>query len=1025
MIDAAQVRDLDLFRTHDANGKPFFCNNAIRTTKYTLLNFIPKNLFHQFSRLANFYFLVISAVLQLPWSPISAAVAFAPLIAVVCLSALREGIENILRWRSDQHINSLLTHKLIDGVATPTRWDALFVGDVVHLSRDDQVPADLVLLSTSHPDGTAYIETASLDGETNLKLRQTKGDPITSNAHFQCDAPNHLLYTFNGNVSVGDRRLPLDNRQVLLRGCTLKNTSWARGIVVYSGQDTKLMLNWRASRVKRSYLERFLNMKLISIFVWLFVFGTLGALLGTNFEFTQIDTAKHWYFGRNSANERHRVGTFFILLVSNIAIINATIPISVYVTLEIVRIIQGLYCRWDVEMYDPELEQGCSVRTTTISDDLGQVSLVFSDKTGTLTQNVMKFVKCSVEGRRYEKTKPDVEHFLWLLATCHEVIPDEETKTFQASSPDEAALAEAAAEYGYVFKAREVHRLTVAVAGTDVAIELFAALEFTSSRKRSSVIIRHPTTQEIVLYCKGSDDFVFGRLAEGSQWTEETRRDLKEFAESGLRTLCLGYRVLEEEFFEEWLVRWNEANCVISDRESAVLSVADEVECELMLLGATAIEDKLQEGVPDAINGLLRAKNGVWIITGDKRETAIDVGFACSLLQSDMQLVVLESGERDVVMEQVDDAITASGRVALVISGEVLQWLLTDEYVEKFIELTGKVRSVICYRVLPLDKAMIVSVIREKTRKIVLAIGDGANDIGMISQADIGVGIRGKEGCQAVLASDYAISQFRFLNRLLFVHGRLAFVRNMECINYAFYKNMACSFSNAIFGCFSSWSGNILIDPTLYMVYNVVCTSAPPLVFAILERDLSMQSMMSVPELYNFDGAKAWLQSYPRFWLGMGIGLWHSLVAFFVPYFALQPLIGADGREFGYKEFGSTVYICVVVLVNCQIAVMSNYWTWMHHVFIWGSIGLCLMIIVLLGTGSAPDIAGIHKALFAAPMFWLTLIAATITGMIPSVAGKALMNARNTRTNQVRCCESRGIDIMKSESRGNAAVELE
>jgi magnesium-transporting ATPase (P-type) len=247
----------------------------------------------------------------------------------------------------------------------------------------------------------------------------------------------------------------------------------------------------------------------------------------------------------------------------------------------------------------------------------------------------------------------------------------------------------------------------------------------------------------------------------------------------------------------------------------------------------------------------------------------------------------------------------------------------------------------------------------------------------------------------------------------------------MECINYAFYKNMACSFCNAIFGCFSSWSGNILIDPTLYMVYNVVCTSAPPLVFAILERDLSMQSMMKVPELYDSDGAKPWLQSYPRFWLGMCIGLWHSFVAFFVPYFALQPLIGADGKELGYKEFGSAVYVCVVVLVNCQMAVMSNYWTWLHHVFIWGSIALCLAMIVLIGVGSAPDVAGVHKALFTAPIFWFTLIAAAVTGMIPSVAGKAIMNARNTGINQVRYCESVGVDVKRSDSRGRAAVELE
>jgi magnesium-transporting ATPase (P-type) len=314
---------------------------------------------------------------------------------------------------------------------------------------------------------------------------------------------------------------------------------------------------------------------------------------------------------------------------------------------------------------------------------------------------------------------------------------------------------------------------------------------------------------------------------------------------------------------------------------------------------------------------------------------------------------------------------------------------------------------VICCRASPLQKARIVSLMRQKTGKLALAIGDGANDVGMILQADVGIGVSGKEGRQAVLASDYAIAQFRFLRRLLLVHGRLNFYRNVDLINYSFYKNMACSFVNVLIGFFSSWSGITIYDSMLYMTYNVIFTSVPPVVYAGLERDVSFETMENMPELFTLNNEKEWFQSALRFGVFLGIGVIHALIAFFIPYGALPPGMTVSGRQIGLKEFGTTVYMCVVTLVNLEIAVMSNHWTWLHHVFYWLSIGVCPIASLIIDLMRlSPDMSGTTLSLLGTTFFWFSLMAVGMFGLIIAICRKAIDNARNNQTNRVRWNEA-------------------
>ena len=1039
--------------TLNEKGKPLFQVNKIRTNKYHLLTFVPVNLFHQFSRLANFYFLIVISLLQFDWAPISASAALVPLIIVILISMIREGIEDILRWRSDQKINALPAKRLENGNWADCRWDEIRVSDVIHVEKNEQIPADIVLISTSDKEGNAYIDTCNLDGETNLKARQAlkQTRDIIETADLQrdiidvsCDLPNNKLYQFNGNLTVHGEQCSLDNNAVLLRGTKLKNTSWVNGLVIYTGHDTKIMMNQCDSRTKRSLLERGLNMKLISVFILIFALAIIASSIGFVYEKTQINTSKVWYFYRNKDNRRNPVGSFFILFVSHLIVINAMIPISLYVTLEVVRVFQAMFILWDQDMYDEETQTGCVPRTTNISDDLGQISYIFSDKTGTLTRNVMDFMKCSVGGKVYgsgttevayaaakrrgenipppsenqgfedeefrrltesEQCPEIIKHFVWLLATCHNVLPEPDPSqkygiSFQAPSPDEGALVEAAADMGYVFCGKGTNTLTVKVNGKETTVDVVANLEFTSERKRSTVVIKYPETNQYVLYMKGADDTILSRLKEKNTQLEiTTRQHLQEFSDGGLRTLCLGYKILDPEWTESWARKLNEANCLVNGRDEAVAKVAEEIENDINLIGATAIEDKLQMGVPDTIESLLRAKIHVWIITGDKRETAINIGYACSLLSPEMSI---KTFDEETLARDIESAESENGELALVITGSAIPSLLSDTFVDRFIQLSKRCKSVICCRVSPLQKALIVKTMRDKTAAMAVAIGDGANDVGMILEADIGIGVSGKEGRQAVLASDYSIAQFRYLKRLLLVHGRLDFYRNVECIFYSFYKNMCYTFNQMIYAAFSHFSGTTMYDSVLYTIFNVFFTSVPIVVYSGYDRDVSLEAMMEKPELYDMDGKRAWFQSYPRFILNLFRGLVHAFIAFFISYGFCYPFESPDGMGVTQQEFAATVYFCVVAIVNVHMASLCSYWTWMHWFFVIGSVMIFPLIFLIIdGMGMSMTIKRVSVRWLKMPQLWFAVIASTIVAGIFVLIKTVIERSQNTLKNRV------------------------
>ncbi|KAF1879427.1 hypothetical protein Lal_00005893 [Lupinus albus] len=991
--------------------------NYVSTTKYTFFNFIPKSLFEQFRRVANIYFLIVACVSFSALAPYTPVSIVAPLLFVIGATMVKEAVEDWKRRKQDIKANNRTvqvytrSHTFVE-----TRWKKLGVGDIVKVYKDEYFPADLLLLSSKYDDGVCYVETMNLDGETNLKLKNALEETNhlrdekslqKFRAMVKCEDPNENLYLFIGNLYYEGKEYPLSLQQILLRGSKLKNTEYIYGVVIFTGPDTKVMQNSTDPPSKRSKIEKKMDKIIYILFSSLILISFVSSLFFGVETKRDISDGRYrrWYLLPSDSTVFYdpRNATFAAILhfLTALMLYGYLIPISLYVSIELVKVLQSTFINRDQEMYYEETDKPARARTSNLNEELGQVETILSDKTGTLTCNSMEFVKCSIAGVPYGRGMTEVEKalarrkgshesgvddvssdvsgqssdavesqqrikgfnfrderimngqwvnethsgiiqkFFQVLGICNTAIPDVDEESgevlYEAESPDEAAFVIAARELGFELCARtqtsiSLHEL-IDESGkkVDRVYQLLHVLEFSSSRKRMSVIIRNEENQ-LLLLCKGADSVMFERLSQyGRQFEAETKDHIKRYAEAGLRTLVIAYCKLGEEEYKLWEEEFSKAKASVSANRVALVDAAvDKMERDLILLGATAVEDRLQSGVPECIDKLAQAGIKLWILTGDKMETAVNIGYACSLLRKDMKQIVIsldspdilsleKHGDKEILVKaslgsikkQIFEGISeiksakesfntekGSSSFALIIDGKSLDFSLNKNLESSFFELATNCASVICCRSSPKQKArvsiknvqfdflrhinnrsfiyswfwdvktlivgpdydrgpsnhrgvpllpgygksgesQVTRLVKSGTGKATLSIGDGANDVGMLQEADIGVGISGAEGMQAVMASDFAIAQFRFLERLLLVHGHWCYRRISMMICYFFYKNIAFGFTLFWFEAYASFSGQPAYNDWYMSFYNVFFTSLPVIALGVFDQDVS------------------------------------------------------------------------------------------------------------------------------------------------------------------------------------------
>ncbi|XP_061026356.1 probable phospholipid-transporting ATPase IIB isoform X2 [Eubalaena glacialis] len=852
--------------------------NSIKNQKYNVFTFIPGVLYEQFKFFLNLYFLVVSCSQFVPALKIGYLYTYwAPLGFVLAVTIMREAIDEFRRFQRDKEVNSQLYSKLTVRGKVQVKSSDIQVGDLIIVEKNQRIPSDMVFLRTSEKAGSCFIRTDQLDGETDWKLKvavsctqrlPALGDLFSINAYVYAQKPQLDIHSFEGTFTREDSDPPIHE------SLSIENTLWAStvvasgtviGVVIYTGKETRSVMNTSNPKNKVGLLDLELNQLTKALFLALVALSVVMVTLQ--------GFSGPWY----------RSLFRFLLLFSYI------IPISLRVNLDMGKAAYG----WMI-MKDENIP-GTVVRTSTIPEELGRLVYLLTDKTGTLTRNEMVFkrlhlgtvsygtdtmdeiqnhlmnsysqMQSQASGNNASSTPPRkaqssapkvrksvssrVHEAVKAVALCHNVTPvyeargaagetefadadqdfSDDNRTYQASSPDEVALVQWTESVGLTLVNRDLTSMQLRTPGGQILTYcILQTFPFTSESKRMGVIVRDESTAEITFYMKGAD-VAMSTVVQYNDWLEE---ECGNMAREGLRTLVVAKRALTEEQYQDFENRYNQAKLSIHDRTLKVAAVVESLEREMELLCLTGVEDQLQADVRPTLEMLRNAGIKIWMLTGDKLETATCIAKSSHLVSRTQDTHVFRPvtsrGEAHLEL----NAFRRKHDCALVISGDSLEVCL-KYYEHEFVELACQCPAVVCCRCAPTQKAHIVKLLQQHTGRRTCAIGDGGNDVSMIQAADCGIGIEGK---------------FRHIGRLLVVHGRSSYKRSAALSQFVMHRGLVISTMQAVFSSVFYFASVPLYQGFLMVGYATVYTMFP--VFSlVLDQDVKPEMAMLYPELYK------------------------------------------------------------------------------------------------------------------------------------------------------------------------------
>ncbi|VDD86937.1 unnamed protein product [Enterobius vermicularis] len=915
-------------------------------------------------------------------------------------------------------------------------------------------------------------------------------DTITLHSNFKAEPKYQKEYIAVYAAALHDFKVTsVGTEQVLLRGTRLVNTSWIFGVALYTGKETKLLMNSAARPLKKAKIGKTKNCGIAILVValaGLLAFSFYGAELYENFFLL-----KSQYLGPSSlaayfALEYRTLLLVFILQRYTCIIDNNARNSSIYSSFlyrlcayhtsfnsfTITLVFHESALAPDLEIYDEDSDTPAVARTSNLNEELGQVNFVLCDKTGTMTESKTKLKRWFVDGKDYdsgdkgsyqifieklsksccpEESDENVpREFLRSLVLCNSAVPTTEESdqiVYRGPFPEEIALVIKARSMNFTLQSRTSKSVEVNELGETIKYQILNVLGFTSERMRMSVVVRC-FDNAIRVYTKGADSAVIKRLQPNPEVQNKCHSQLKDYANMGksivelfyfscadlstsflpsvhkiigYHTLCFAYRTLEENFYKKWAKKYQEA----TDKE--LDDCTDDIEKDMSLIGVAALEDKLQKGVAKTIQSLFNAKIRVWMITGDMVETALSCARLSGFCTSTTEVLSLNSVRQiDPLLHQSLDLLPPARfsklnvarfflfkfrvrffsccrflrrrRVAknpkkefiLTVEGKTLQSALEKPYKKHFFHLSLMCRSVICCRMTPTLKAGIVKMVQNKGKNVVLAVGDGANDVAMIQQADVGVAIAGEEGLRAAFASDYSIAQFRFLRRLLFVHGAWNFKRTSRVILYCFYKSICFYLIEMWFAFFSAFSCQSVFDNLSVILFNLFFTALPPIMIGIFDKPADCK--FADPMEYIALRKKAF--TITSFVKRLVLAAWHSFILFSSTYiFLYNPVVWSNGRTGGRLMFGNSCYTFLLITVSLKALLDCESWAllivfssaisilfWFLFILLYSSRSVLRFVIFtqqLFAFEIWPNIkwgaemCGVASIMFSSPSFWL------------------------------------------------------